>query len=164
MSALTANNQSGQYSKGTIVSKSRCPRTALIPRTDLHGWKAIGAKSDKSNWTIRAACLKAAQDSKGGHNDSDVRVLAEAFGMTLRHALKTIQDYRLLLSEGCKSSDTPKQIPQMVVRAARENTIDAPTAITALADYRERKAADPKYSVRQFAEDIPKGTVRKVKP
>ncbi len=81
MSALTANNQRGQYSKDTIVSKSRRPRTVLIPRTDLNGWIAIGKASDKSNWTIRAACLKAAQDSKGGRNDSDVARLAEAFGM-----------------------------------------------------------------------------------
>jgi len=150
----------------------------------LNGWIAIGKASAKADWTIRAACLKAARDSKDKYHSNAVGALAEAWGIARPTAVQMVQDYELYLQSVARTTDAAT-LPRSVYRTANEaiptppkrreltaeerieyaaQIADATDAkVTALADYRERKAVDPGYSVRQFAADIPKGAVKPVR-
>lgn len=140
----------------TLLESGRKEVLRQITYTDFNGWVALAKEAEKSAWIIRAACLKAAKDSKEKYHSDAVAVMAEALGMNVVHARKTIQDYELMLAGGGydNTSYRMESVPQSIVREARENAPTPEAAITTIADYRDRKEAGAAPSVRQFAAEL----------
>ena len=136
---------------------------ASLARTDtLEGVAQMYTTADKRGWTFRAKCCLRARDMKTGYHDDSVAKFAELVGMKKSNAHALIADYELY---GCEQSskrledaeadaEEGEPLPRSVYRVANEGTTDTKTAITVLADYRDRAAAGAAPSVRQFAAEL----------